>query len=124
LKSKLKIKRKDALLLAVFYVVVGVAHIIILYFTNFGLLTSGVLGVLSFMAAYGLFKARKWVVWLVVMLFFPQLAFCVSSLTATVIWYEFLPELNVLLLNISLAVFTALSFISFAYVAAKRKTFH
>lgn len=124
MKSKLKIKRKDALLLAIFYVVVGVAHVIILYFTNFGLLTSGVLGVLSFMAAYGLFKARKWVVWLVVMLFFPQLAFGVTSLTATITWYSFLPELNVLLLNISLAVFTALSFISFAYVAAKRKTFH
>jgi len=83
----------------------------------------GGLAVLSFIAAYGLFRTRKWSVWLVIILFFPQLIFGSVSLYASIVLYALLPQVGVLLLNIALAVFIVLSFISFAYVAAKRKTF-
>jgi len=123
LKSKLKVKRRDGLLLAVFYTIVGVAQIIVLASTNFAVFTSGVLAVLSFIAAYGLFTVKKWSVWLVICLFFPQFVFGVVTLYASVLRYAFYPEAVLMLLNIALATFIVLSFVSFVYVAAKRKSF-
>jgi len=117
------VKRRDGLLLAVFYAVVGVLQLVVLALTDFKLVSTGALAVLSLIAAYGLFRARKWVVWLVTMLFFPQLVFGAASLYASIELYALFPELNVLLLNIALAVFIGLSLVSFVYVAAKRKTF-
>ena len=121
--SKLKVKRRDGLLLAIFYIIVGVVQVIVLALANFGLYTSGVLAVLSFIAAYGLFTVKKWSVWLVIGLFFPQFVFGTVTLYASVLRYISYQEMTFLLLNIALAVFIVLSFISFAYVAAKRKTF-
>jgi len=123
LKSKLKVKRRDGLLLAIFYIIVGVVQIIALASTNFALFTSGVLAVLSFIAAYGLFTVKKWSTWLVIGLFFPQFVFDASVLYDSVLRYISYQEMTFLLLNIALSVFIVLSFISFAYVAAKRKTF-
>jgi len=123
LKSKLKVKRRDGLLLAIFYIIVGVVQIIVLALTNFALFTSGVLAVLSFIAAYGLFTVKKWSVWLVICLFFPQFVFGVATLYASILTYALYQEATFLLLNIALTVFIILSFTSFAYVAAKRKTF-
>jgi len=119
LKSKLKIKRRDGLLLAVFYAIVGVAQIIVLALSNFAIFTSGVLAVLSFIAAYGLFTVKKWSVWLVIALFFPQFVCGVSILTASMA-----QQLSFMLFSIPHAVIIiVLSFISFVYVAAKRKSF-
>jgi uncharacterized membrane protein (DUF2068 family) len=123
LKSKLKIKRRDGLLLAIFYVIVGVVQIIVLAQTNLGLFTSGVLAVLSFIAAYGLFTVKKWSVWLVIGLFFPQFVFGVLTLYASILSYAIYQETAFMLLNIALAAFIVLSFVSFVYVAAKRKSF-
>ena len=123
MKSKLKVKRRDGLLLAIFYIIVGVVQIIVLALTNFALFTSGVLAVLSFIAAYGLFTVKKWSVWLVICLFFPQFVFGVATLYASILTYALYQEATFLLLNIALTVFIILSFTSFAYVAAKRKTF-
>lgn len=123
LKSKLKIKRKDGLLLAIFYTVVGIVQIIVLASTNFALFTSGVLAVLSFIAAYGLFTVKKWSIWLVIGLFFPQFVFGVVTLYASILSYAIYQETAFMLLNIALAIFIVLSFVSFVYVAAKRKSF-
>jgi len=119
LKSKLKVKRRDGLLLAIFYIIVGVVQIIALATTDFGLYTSGVLAVLSFIAAYGLFTVKKWSVWLVIGLFFPLFVF-----GATIIFASINQQLSFMLLSMAPAVIViVLSFISFVYVATKRKTF-
>jgi len=123
LKSKLTVKRRDRLLLAVFYVTVGVAQIVILALSNFRFYPSGVFAVLSLMAAYGLLTSKKWSVWLVIGLFFPQVVFGASTLYAFIIWYSSYPEISLLLLDALLISFIILSLISFVYVAAKRKTF-
>lgn len=123
LKSKLKVKRRDGLLLAIFYAVVGVFQIVVLALTNFALFTSGVLAVLSFIAAYGLFTVKKWSVWLVIGLFFPQFVFGTVILYASILTYISYQEMTFLLLNIVLAVFIVLSLISFAYVTVKSETF-
>jgi len=123
LKPKLKVKRRDRLLLAVFYTIGGVAQIIVLALTNFAVFTSGVLAVLSFIAAYGLLTVKKWSVWLVIGLFFPQFVFGVVTLYASILRYALFQEASFMLLNIALVTFIVLSFVSFVYVAAKRKSF-
>lgn len=123
--SKLKVKRRDGLLLAVFYAVVGVFQIVVFVLSSYVFMPPhvGALAVLSMIAAYGLLRARKWAVWLVIILFFPQLVFGSISLNATVTLYKLLPDFTVLLMNILLGVFLALTFMSLVYIAARRKTF-
>lgn len=123
LKSKLKVKRRDGLLLTIFYTIVGVAQIIVLAQTNLRFFPSGALAVLSFITAYGLFTVKKWSVWLVISLFFPQLVFGAVTLYASIVWYSFSPQVSLLLLDVLLVLFIVLSLVSFVYVAAKRKTF-
>jgi len=110
------------LLLAVFYAVVGVAEIAVLVLSNF-LPVAGALAVLSLIAAYGLLMTKKWSVWLVIGLFFPQLVFGAATLYASIVAYWLYPTSNLLLFSALLLVFIVLSFISFLYVAAKRKSF-
>jgi len=83
----------------------------------------GALAVLSLIAAYGLLVVRKWSVWLVIGLFFPQLVFGVSTLYGAISPYSLSAEVIPLLLEISLIIFVILSAVSFLYVAAKRNTF-
>jgi len=123
LLSKLKVQRRDGLLLAVFYVIVGIAQIVVLALTNLELFTSGILAVLSFIAAYGLLKVKKWSVWLIISLFFPQFAFGVATLYASNLRYTIYQGATYMLLNIALVALTVLSFVAFVYVAAKRKSF-
>ncbi len=123
MKEMLKVKRLDGLLLAIFYAIVGIAHLTILYLSNFAIVTSGFLGVLSLVAAVGLFMVKKWAVWLVIGLFFPLFVFGSLTLYAAYLEYIAFQELTLLLLNVGFAVFTLLIFISFVYVAAKRKSF-
>jgi len=117
------VKRRDGLLLAVFYTIVGVAQITVLALSNFRLVTAGALAVLSLIVAYGLFTVKKWSVWLVIGLFFPQVVFAAVTLYASILWYSFYPEVSLLLLDALLVSFIVLSFVSLVYVAAKRKTF-
>jgi len=120
--SRLKVKRRDALLLAVFYAVVGVLQLATLTL-DIRMFWIGALAILSLVAAYGLFTVQKWSVWLVIGLFFPQIVFGASTLYYLIVDYSFSMETTVLLLDIAFAVFIFLSFVSFIYVAAKRKTF-
>jgi uncharacterized membrane protein (DUF2068 family) len=123
--SKLRVKRRDGLLLAVFYAVVGVSQIVVFVLSSYTFMPPhvGALAVLSMIAAYGLLRARKWAVWLVIILFFPQLVFGSISLDATITLYTLLPDFTVLLMNILLGIFLALTFMSLVYIAARRKTF-
>ena len=123
MKSILKVERKDTLLLAVFQIIVGVAHIAVLASSNLAIYTSGILAVLSFTAAYGLLTGKKWSPWLVIALFFPQFAFGVFTLYASILKYTIYEATTFLMLNVALAAFIILSFVAFVYTAAKRKTF-
>jgi len=123
LKSALKVKRRDGLLLALFYTVVGVLQLVALLLLDVKMMWIGALAILSLIAAYGLLLGRKWSVWLVVALFFPQLVFGVTSLSAFIDVYALSSELNILLIDVALAMFIVLSLVSFVYVTAKRETF-
>ena len=120
--SKFKVKRRDGLLLAVFHAVVGVLQLATVAIVDIRMMWIGALAILSIIAAYGLFTARKWAVWLVIGLFFPQAVFGVFTLYGVISLYSS-AELIPLLMEISLGAFLVLSLVSFIYVAAKRNTF-
>jgi hypothetical protein len=120
--SKFKVKRRDGLLLAVFYAVVGILQLAALTLDE-GMMWIGALALLSLIAAYGLFSARKWSVWLVIMLFFPQVVFGAYSLYGVATLYPSSPGVSLVLLEAGLVVFIVLSFVSSVYVTAKRETF-
>lgn len=118
----MKVERKDTLLLAVFQIAVGIVHIFVLV-SNLAIFTSGILAVLCFIAAYGLLTSQKWSPSLIIALFFPQLAFGAATLYASIINYSDYQTSTFMLLGVALSAFIILSFITFVYTAAKRKTF-
>ena len=121
--SRFKIKRRDALLLAVFYGIVGILQLAALVLWDVRMVWIGALAILSLLAAYGLFTVKKWAVWLVIGLFFPQIVFGTWTLYGLVSLYSFSFDTTSLLLEVAMSLFIVLSLASFVYVAAKRKSF-
>jgi len=121
--SRFRVGRRDGLLLAIFYTVVGILQLVLLVVLDVRMMWIGALAILSLIAAYGLLTAQKWSVWLVIGLFFPQVTFGSVTLYSSISLYSFPQEVSLLLLDVSLILFIVLSFVSFVYVAAKRKTF-
>jgi len=121
LKSIFKAEHRNVLLLAIFQIIVGIIHIIVLA-SNLMIFTSAILAVLSFITAYGLLTSKKWVVWLVIALFFPQLAFGAATLNAALVSYAVYQESTFMLLSVGFAAFIVLSFVVFVYAAAKRNS--
>jgi len=121
--SKLKIRRLDTLLLTMFYAVAGAAYTYMLALSNFIFMPAGAFAVLSFIVAYGLFTTKKWAVWIVTILFFPAATFGTATLYFSVRFYTFYPSVEILLFHLAFLFYIVLSFTSFVYVAAKRKTF-
>jgi uncharacterized membrane protein (DUF2068 family) len=77
--------------------------------------TMGIMGVLSLITAYGLFKKRVWAVWLVVMLLFIATTF-----SAFMLYYCFGKDL---LFDIGMVAYLILTWVFTAYIVAKRKIF-
>ena len=121
--SRFKVKRRDALLLAVFHAVVGILQLAALALLDVRMVWIGALAIISLLAAYGLFTVRKWSVWLVISLFFPQMVFGAWTLYGLVSLYSFSFDMTSLLLEVSLGLFIVLYLVSFVYVTAKRKSF-
>lgn len=123
LKSKLKVERLGVLATSIFYVIVGVVEAIILALSNFSLVHVGPLAVLSLITAYGLFRMKKWAVFLVTILFFLAIAFSVPVLYVSVMWETFYPSVDVLLFHLALITYLILTLISLIYVVAVRNDF-
>ena len=123
LKSKLKVENLGVLATSIFYVIVGVAEAIILALSNFSLIHVAPLAVLSLITAYGLFRMKKWAVFLVTILFFLAIAFGVPVLYVSVMWETFYPSVDVLLFHLALIAYLILTLISLIYVVAVRNDF-
>lgn len=123
MKSKLKVENWGMLVVSVFYVVVGVAEILILAFSDFTLVHVAPLAILSLIAAYGLIRGNKWSIMLTVILFFPATTFGATSLYASIMRETFSPSLAILLFHLGLIVYLILSFIALMFVVAARKRF-
>jgi hypothetical protein len=114
LKSKLKIESVGMFAAFIFYMLVGIVFFAVLVFGDFRLVHVGLIGILSLIAAYGLFKKRVWALWVVVALFFIATTFSVFML-----YYAF--KINIFL-DISVIAYLILTWVFTAYTAAKRKT--
>jgi len=121
LKSKLKVENSAVLLFSIFYAVAGAANIYILVVTNFTAPPHlGVLGLLSLIAAYGLFRTRRWSVLLVTALFFLGITFGATTLYDSIVLQTFE---GALLFRVALITYMIMTVVAFIYVAAKRKEF-
>jgi hypothetical protein len=113
LKSKLKIESVGMFASLVFYAIVGIVCFATLAMVDFRLIHIGIIGILSLMTAYGLFKNRVWALWVVVALFFIVTTFSVYTL-----YYALGKDL---LLGIGMIAYLILTWIFTAYTASKRR---
>jgi len=113
LKSKLKIENVEMFAALVFYAIVGIVCFATLAIVDFRLIHIGIIGTLSLITAYGLFKKRVWTLWVVVALFF------IATTSSVYTLYKALGK-N-LLLDISMIVYLILTWVFTAYTATKRK---
>lgn len=121
-KLGFKIERWDTTLLAVFYLISGIAYFLILAL-DFSDLVPVFLGFLSLIITYGLIKMKRWTVPFVVTLLFPQMAFEVFALYGSVVMNTFSPTIEVLLFHLTLVIHMILLILCLLYVAARRKEF-
>jgi len=124
LKFKLKVENPVMLIFSVFYAVAGAAEVFVMVFSAFTttrtLVHVGVLGLLSLITAYGLFRTKKWSVPLVIALFFLGVTFGATTLYDSIILQTFQ---GALLFHVALIVYLIMTVVAFVYVAAKRKDF-
>lgn len=113
LKSKLKIESVGMFAASVFYALVGITFFAVLAISDFRLIHIGLIGILSLITAYGLFKKRAWTLWAVVALFFIATTFSVFML-----YYTFGIDM---LIDMSVIAYLILTWIFTAYTAVKRK---
>jgi len=113
LKSKLKIENIGMVAALAFYAIVGIVCFAVLPIADFPP-HIGIIGILSLITAYGLFKKRVWTIWLVVMLFF------IATTFSAIMLYYFLGK--DLLLDVSMIAYLISTWVFTAYTATKRKT--
>jgi uncharacterized membrane protein (DUF2068 family) len=120
-KSKFKFENPIVLLFSVFYIIAGAVEVSYVVVENFAAPPHiGVLGLLSLITAYGLFKMKKWAVLLVTALFFLGITFGATALSNSVILQT---SGSALLLNTALTAYMIILLIAFIYVVAKREKF-
>jgi len=120
LKSKLKIENPAVLLFSIFYAIVGIAFLFVFVIYNLQFPHLGIIGVLSLIAAYGVFRMEKWAVWLVIALFFLGTTAGAIILANSIVNQTFG---GALLFHAALIAYLIMTIVTFMYVAAKRKNF-
>jgi len=120
LKTKLKIENPAVLLFSIFYAAVGIVFLFVFVIYNLQFPHLGIIGVLSLIAAYGVFRMEKWAVWLVIALFFLGTTFGAITLYDSIILQTFE---GALLFHAALIAYLIMTIVAFMYVAAKRKNF-
>jgi len=120
LKSKFKVENPVVFLFSVVYTIVGIVFLSI--FVVYGLKPPhvGIIGVLSLITAYGVFRMEKWSVWLVIAIFFLGITFGATVLYDSVKLQKFEGALP---FHIALIAYMIILLIAFIYVAAKREKF-
>lgn len=122
LKSILGVEKLGVAVVSVFFVITGIAQLVILAIS--AIPPIGVLAISCLIAAYGLIKMRRWAVWLVMILLFPEITFATTTLYASIMQQQaFFPNLEWLLLHLMLVIYVAAAFVASVYVLAKRQDF-
>jgi uncharacterized membrane protein (DUF2068 family) len=122
METKPKIQRWDTTLISIFYIISGIMYFIILGLDMRNLVAI-LLGLLSIIVAYGLFKTKTWTIPFAAALFFPQITFELFALYASMTTATSGPMTSALLFNIGLIVHVVILTICLLYVVTKRKEF-
>jgi hypothetical protein len=112
LLSKLRIESRGMFATSLFYAIVGVVFLVLLPMSGFPP-HIGVLGILSLIAAYGMFRKRAWSFWFVMILFFGGTAY------SSYVIYSFLTRNY--LLGTGMIFYFILTWVFTAYAATNRK---
>ena len=121
-KSRFKIENPTVFLFSLFYIIVGIVEVVYFAIENFAAPPHiPVLGILSLITAYGLFKMKKWSVPLVIGLFFIGIVFGATTLYPSVTMQTFG---GALLFHTALIAYMIILFIAFIYTIAKRENFN
>ncbi len=122
LKSRLKMEKPGMVVSSIFYGIAGGAEFLVLFLSGFRLFPLGILGFLSFAAAYGLIKTKKWSVWLVAILLLLGGTFGATTLRASVMRNTINPNAGVLSFHLMLIAYLVMTAVASIYVLAKRKS--
>ncbi|MGD0495609.1 MAG: hypothetical protein ABSB28_06175 [Candidatus Bathyarchaeia archaeon] len=112
LGSKLRIESWGMFATSVFYAIVGIAFLALLPLSGFPPHV-GILGILSLIAAYGMFRKRAWSFWFIIILFFTSTTFS-SYVIYSVLTRDYL-------LGVGMIFYLILTWVFTAYAANKRK---
>ena len=122
-KSILRVEKLGVAIVSVFYVIAGIVQLGILAVSIIPPI--GVLAILCLIAAYGLIKMRKWAVWLVMILLFPEITLAAIPLCASIMQQNaFFPNLESSLFQLMLVIYAIATLVASMYVLAKRQDFH
>jgi hypothetical protein len=112
LGSRLRIENWGMFTTSVFYAVVGIVFLAILPVSGFPP-HIGILGILSLIVAYGMFRKRAWSFWFVMILFFAGTTF------SSYVIYSVLARNYIL--GVSMIFYLILTWVFTAYAANKRR---
>ena len=119
----LGVEKLGVTVVSIFYVIAGIIQLVILAIS--AIPPIGVLAISCLITAYGLIKMRKWAVWLVMILFFPEITFATTALYASIMQQQaFFPDLGWLLFHLMLVIYVIAILVASVYVLAKRQDFH
>ena len=117
-----KIENPTMLLLSIFYIAVGIAEVGYFAIENFAAPAHiPVLGILSLITAYTIFKMKKWALPLVIGLFVTGITFGVTTLSNSITLQTFG---GAMLFHIALIAYMLILLIASAYIVAKRGNFN
>lgn len=119
----LGVEKSGVAVVSIFYVIAGIIQLVILAISTIPPI--GVLAISCLITAYGLIQMKKWAVWLVMILFFPEITFATTTLYASIMQQQaFFPNLGWLLFHLMLVIYVIAMLVASVYVLAKRQDFH
>ena len=120
--EKSKIENPTMLLFSIFYIAVGIAEVGYFAIENSAAPAHiPVLGILSLITAYSIFKMKKWALPLVVGLFVTGMTFGVTTLSNSISLQTFG---SAMLFHIALIAYMLILLIASVYIVAKRENFN
>jgi hypothetical protein len=105
---------------AIFYLLAAIWGFALLVSNGVSMVHTAVIALLSLTTAYGLYRMQKWSLWLVVALFFIGSTFGLVTLYWSIASSGFAGDAFVLLLNLALIGYVAMTWLATIYVGAKR----
>jgi hypothetical protein len=115
-------KMNVGLMVAMTHGVFGVINLVVFALSGASMLHMGVLGTVSLVVGVGLFTRRTQFLWLAIALAPLTLTIGVSALYASLGFFGFNPNQQVLLLNLGLIAYSAAALLLLFYLISKRKT--